>query len=169
MNLIDCKGDLRIACYKSRRKTISYFGEEKQRESGVGNTGVEPVLVCICAQSWEGTGESPIIVIFTGNPVPAAQKINSAVLRQPGSAPAQGSVRAAPSLHTGRVFRPGLFPSKPRILYVLCAPLCMSLFAPVCFSPRHALFQKSTNNIKSENKSKLSEIEDLLRYYAHNP
>lgn len=65
--------------------------------------------------------------------------------------------------------RPGLFPSKPRILYVLCAPLCMSLFAPVCVSPRHALFQKSTNNIKSENKSKLSEIEDLLRYYAHNP
>lgn len=64
MNLIDCKGDLRMACYKSMRKTSSYFGEEKPRESGVGNTGVEPVLVCVSAQSWEGTGESPIIVIF---------------------------------------------------------------------------------------------------------
>lgn len=106
MNLIDCKGDLRIACYKSRRKTTSYFGAEKQRESGVGNTGVEPVLVCVCAQSWEGTGESPITVIFTGNPVPAARKINSALLSQPGSAPGQGSARAAPSLHTGRVFSP---------------------------------------------------------------
>lgn len=120
MNLIDCKGDLRMACYKSRRKTISYFGEEKQREPAVGKAGVEPLQGWVCAPGWEGTGEAPIIVIFT-------------VI----------------------------------ILCVLCALLCTSLFVPM--PVQDVLFQKSINNIKSENKSKLSKTEDLLCYYAHNP
>lgn len=33
MNLIDWKGDLRMAFYKSSKKTILYLGEEKQRDS----------------------------------------------------------------------------------------------------------------------------------------
>lgn len=47
MNLIDWKGDLRMAFYKSSGKTILHLGEEKQRE----NTGVEPLSVCVWGQN----------------------------------------------------------------------------------------------------------------------
>lgn len=51
MNLIDWKGDLRVAFYKSSRKHILYLGEEKQKECATENNGVEPLSLRVWHQN----------------------------------------------------------------------------------------------------------------------